>query len=546
MGSRRILLGWQVASLRLSTGLASSRVFRRFITATAAGARDRMAPAAFGVVISLVFGANAFAVGGGCDGFDFINVVASTPALYEKGGATAQFVFTDSVLDAAGDQATLQISGTATNGVDYQPLPTTATIFFGSQAVLTLTPKPDAISEGIETVTVTIIGTNRPCLVPGTPSSATISIVDGTPAIQLAITSVNGGIHPTAGVGFDVAVQAQDATGAAQKVLTDTSVTLSKHTGTGVLGGSMTCTINALADNCIASGVTYSVGEAGVSLTAARTSGDALSAANSAPFTVDSPPIYTVTYDGNLNTGGSVPLDGNLYATGAKVIVLGNTGGLVRTGLTFGNWNTASDGSGASYAGGASFLMGAANVTLSAHWSVAGSTPLLVGTSSRKVHGAAGTFDLPLSFGDIHSPTTEPRQGPSHTIVFTFDKPLTAGNAAVTEGVATASAPTFSGNEMRVPLSGVINQQYVTVGVNSVTAADGGTGGSASVRIGFLLGDVSQNRVVTLSDLAQINAQVAQPVTVANHLKDVNVTGTITVADKGITNQQVTKALPAP
>ena len=31
--------------------------------------------------------------------------------------------------------------------------------------------------------------------------------------------------------------------------------------------------------------------------------------------------------------------------------------------------------------------------------------------------------------------------------------------------------------------------------------ADGGTGGSASVRIGFLAGDVNQNRVVTISDL---------------------------------------------
>ena len=74
----------------------------------------------------------------------------------------------------------------------------------------------------------------------------------------------------------------------------------------------------------------------------------------------------------------------------------------------------------------------------------------------------------------------------------------------------------------------------------------GGNGGSGSVRIGFLLGDLSQNRVVTVSDLAPVNAQIAQPVTGANYLKDVNASGTLTVADKGIANTQLTKALPAP
>jgi len=69
---------------------------------------------------------------------------------------------------------------------------------------------------------------------------------------------------------------------------------------------------------------------------------------------------------------------------------------------------------------------------------------------------------------------------------------------------------------------------------------------SAAVRIGFLLGDVTQNRVVTVSDLAQVNAQLAQTVSSANFLKDVNVTGTLSVADKAVANTQVTKALPAP
>jgi len=175
-------------------------------------------------------------------------------------------------------------------------------------------------------------------------------------------------------------------------------------------------------------------------------------------------------------------------------------------------------------------------------------TPVVQGRISRKIHGAAGTFGLPLP-GTPAAPTTEPRSGGAggnHTIVFVFDKEVTAGNAAVTAGTATVGTPTFSGNEMRVPLTGVTNQQYVTVAVSGVVAADGGTGGSGSVRVGFLLGDVSQNRVVTVSDLAQVNAQIAQVVTAANYLRDVNASGTLTVADKGIANTQITKALPTP
>ncbi len=171
--------------------------------------------------------------------------------------------------------------------------------------------------------------------------------------------------------------------------------------------------------------------------------------------------------------------------------------------------------------------------------------PVLGSAVSRKVHAAKGAFDLPLAL-TLDNPTTEPRLGPSQTIVFTFNKSVVSGNAEVLEGVAVAGVPSFSGSEMIVPLTGVANFQYVTVAVSGVAAADGGTGGTGMVRVGFLPGDVSQNRVVTVSDLAQVNAQVAQVVTGANFLKDVNASGTLSVADKGLANTQVTKALTLP
>jgi hypothetical protein len=181
---------------------------------------------------------------------------------------------------------------------------------------------------------------------------------------------------------------------------------------------------------------------------------------------------------------------------------------------------------------------------------VAGVSPTLQNAASRIVQGAAGTFDLPLTLvappNVNHNPTTEPRQSPTQAIVFTFDKPINGATVVVSEGTATAGAPAFAGNNVTVPLSGVANQQYVTVSLTNVASTDGGTGGSGSARVGFLAGDVNQSRVVTIADLGLVNAKLAQPVTAANYLMDVNATGTLTVGDKGVTNANLTKALPTP
>jgi len=76
---------------------------------------------------------------------------------------------------------------------------------------------------------------------------------------------------------------------------------------------------------------------------------------------------YTVAYDGNTNTGGSALTDGSSpYATGSLVTVLG-AGTLVKTGNSFSGWNTLANGSGTSYAVGATFTIGA-NVILYAQW----------------------------------------------------------------------------------------------------------------------------------------------------------------------------------
>lgn len=79
-------------------------------------------------------------------------------------------------------------------------------------------------------------------------------------------------------------------------------------------------------------------------------------------------PPQTVTYNGNGNTGGSVPVDGNSYAEGALVTVLGNTGNLTKSGSVFSGWNTVANGSGTSYSPSETFTMGTSAVTLYAQW----------------------------------------------------------------------------------------------------------------------------------------------------------------------------------
>ena len=145
-----------------------------------------------------------------------------------------------------------------------------------------------------------------------------------------------------------------------------------------------------------------------------------------------------------------------------------------------------------------------------------------------------------------HNPTTEPRVGPTQTIVFTFDKPISAADAAVTEGIATAGAPTISGNDVAVGLTGVADVQYVTIALSNVASTDGGTGGVGAARVGFLKGDVNASRLVAVTDLVVVNNQLGKPLTVANFLSDVNTSGIITVLDKVVVNNALGHFLPAP
>ncbi len=114
------------------------------------------------------------------------------------------------------------------------------------------------------------------------------------PPAGLAIASVNGGNDPTAGASFAVVVEARDLAGIPRPVVSATSIRLGLKSGTGALAGTLSATIPAGASQVTMGGITYKKAEAGVVVTASRTTGSALSSGDSLSFTVR--PGATATY----------------------------------------------------------------------------------------------------------------------------------------------------------------------------------------------------------------------------------------------------------
>ena len=154
---------------------------------------------------------------------------------------------------------------------------------------------------------------------------------------------------------------------------------------------------------------------------------------------------------------------------------------------------------------------------------------------SRKTHGGTPfDIDLPLT----GAPGVECRSGGAggnHTIVFTFSNPVVSGSATVTTGTGTAGAATFSGNTMTVPLTGVADQQKITVTLNGVTDNSSHVLASTPVSMNVLLGDTTGNKIVNSTDVSQTKVQSGVAVSSANFRNDTNVSGNNA---RGFTNKK--------
>ena len=197
-----------------------------------------------------------------------------------------------------------------------------------------------------------------------------------------------------------------------------------------------------------------------------------------AQWTINS---YTVTYDGNGSTGGTVPTDGSSpYNYGATVTVLGNTGSLVKTGYSFAGWNTAADGKGTAYAAAGSFAIGAANVTLYAQWTINSYTVTYDGNGS-----TGGTVPTdgssPYNYG-----ATVTALGNTGSLVKTGYSFAGWNTAADGKGTAYAAAGSFAIGAANVTLYAqwTINSYTVTYDGNGSTGGTVPTDGSSPYNYG--------------------------------------------------------------
>ena len=131
------------------------------------------------------------------------------------------------------------------------------------------------------------------------------------------------------------------------------TVTILENTGILVRSGYTFKGWNTVADGsgtAYITGVTFTMGKSDVTLYAEWSK------------------VYTVTYNGNGHSSGSVPTDSKQYKEDAFITVCGNSGNLTKTGLNFSGWNTASDGSGTVYEDKDTLVMGAFDIILYAQW----------------------------------------------------------------------------------------------------------------------------------------------------------------------------------
>ena len=241
-------------------------------------------------------------------------------------------------------------------------------------------------------------------------------------------------------------------------------------------------------------------------------------------------PTYSVTYDDNGSTGGTVPVDENSpYVSGETVTVLGNTGDLVKPGHTFMGWNTAADGTGTTYEPDGTFTI-TADTVLYAQWSlnaytvsfVTDGTPgaTLSGNTNQVVnHG--GTTDVvtantPADYLFVSWTREDIVYSYDHDVVvedITEDQTLVANFADETVIVITAASATkvYDGTALTTNgysiTSGELEPGHTLVSVD-VSGSQTDAGESANVPSNAVILDDSDDDVTDTYTITYVNGML--------------------------------------
>jgi hypothetical protein len=164
----------------------------------------------------------------------------------------------------------------------------------------------------------------------------------------------------------------------------------------------------------------------------------------------------------------------------------------------------------------------------------------LLSVHSRKTHGAADVFDVPIdSTVPIAGPVTVESRAigaGGHRIVFAFNAAVSSTGGliaavAIDEAGAlvsvSTSVPAQPGNEVVLTIAALSDNKRITVTLPQVNS----TAMNALASVGFVVGDVNDSRSVNITDLSSVKAQSGKRANAANFRADINTSGFITAAD---------------
>ena len=167
--------------------------------------------------------------------------------------------------------------------------------------------------------------------------------------------------------------------------------------------------------------------------------------------------------------------------------------------------------------------------------------------ASRKTHAGAGRFDINMP--RVGAKGIEPRTGGTsgdHQIMFTFANNVSLTSASVTPGQngagALAGPPIVNGKRIILNLTGVTNQQVLTV--NLTGASDGLVSSDLAIPIGILAGDTNADQLVNVKDVNRTKAASGRVVNSSNFQLDVNLDGQINVDDTNFVKSFSGTSLP--
>src|SRR5437660_941260 len=195
--------------------------------------------------------------------------------------------------------------------------------------------------------------------------------------------------------------------------------------------------------------------------------------------------------------------NGSFFNTGGRY----NPGTDSWTATSITNAPTARSSHTAMWTGSEMIVWGGAPATNTGERYCAQSAPMAQSAFSRKMHGAAGTFDVPLPLtGNVGIECRSGGATNDYQMIINFMTTVTVGSASVTSGTGSVSSFNVSGSQVTVNLTGVTNVQRITMTLQNVH--DGTHMGDVPVSMGVLVGDVNGNAVVSASDVRLTTSRV--------------------------------------